>query len=132
MCSQRPADEAGSTADGDDHGQPSSPAGTPHLGTHWRGARCRPANVGDLAGVTNRPACRPEDNDDLRPAPAELRSPRCLRHQIFLAAVTVSELRYGALVAGWGEARRNRLDESIQAATEPTIRLRPSLLTGGT
>lgn len=23
-------------------------------------------------------------------------------HQIFLAAVTVSELRYGALVAGWG------------------------------
>jgi predicted nucleic acid-binding protein len=24
--------------------------------------------------------------------------------QVFLAAVTVSELRYGALVAGWGEA----------------------------
>ncbi|MBI2711112.1 MAG: PIN domain-containing protein [Actinobacteria bacterium] len=38
-------------------------------------------------------------------------------HQIFLAAVTVSELRYGALVAGWGEARRNRLDQSIQATT---------------
>lgn len=38
-------------------------------------------------------------------------------HQIFLAAVTVSELRYGALAAGWGEARRNRLDESIQATT---------------
>jgi len=38
-------------------------------------------------------------------------------HQIFLAAVTVSELRYGALVAGWGEARRNRLDESIEAIT---------------
>jgi predicted nucleic acid-binding protein len=38
-------------------------------------------------------------------------------HQIFLAAVTVSELRYGALVAGWGEARRNGLDESIQATT---------------
>ena len=38
-------------------------------------------------------------------------------HQIFLAAITVSELRYGALVAGWGEARRNRLDESIQATT---------------
>ena len=34
-------------------------------------------------------------------------------HQIFLAAVTVSELRYGALVAQWGEARRDRLDESI-------------------
>jgi hypothetical protein len=29
----------------------------------------------------------------------------------------VSELRYGALVAGWGEARRNRLDESIEAIT---------------
>lgn len=38
-------------------------------------------------------------------------------NQIFLAAVTVSELRYGALVAGWGEPRRNRLEESIQAAT---------------
>lgn len=38
-------------------------------------------------------------------------------HQIFLAAVTVSELRYGALVAGWGEARRNRLDESIAVTT---------------
>ncbi len=38
-------------------------------------------------------------------------------HQIFLAAVTVSELRYGALVAGWGEARRNRLDEAIRATT---------------
>ena len=38
-------------------------------------------------------------------------------NQIFLAAVTVSELRYGALVAGWGEARRGRLDESIHATT---------------
>lgn len=38
-------------------------------------------------------------------------------NQIFLAAVTVSELRYGALVADWGEPRRNRLEESIQAAT---------------
>ncbi len=38
-------------------------------------------------------------------------------HQIFLAAVTVSELRYGALVAEWGEARRDRLDESIGATT---------------
>jgi tRNA(fMet)-specific endonuclease VapC len=38
-------------------------------------------------------------------------------HQIFLAAVTVGELRYGALVAGWGQARRDRLDESIQATT---------------
>ena len=38
-------------------------------------------------------------------------------NQIFLAAVTVSELRYGALVAGWGEARRERLEESIRATT---------------
>lgn len=37
--------------------------------------------------------------------------------QVFLAAVTVSELRYGALVAGWGEARRGRLEESIRATT---------------
>jgi tRNA(fMet)-specific endonuclease VapC len=38
-------------------------------------------------------------------------------HQVFLAAVTVSELRYGALVAQWGEPRRQRLEESIQATT---------------
>jgi predicted nucleic acid-binding protein len=38
-------------------------------------------------------------------------------HQIFLTAVTVRELRDGALVAGWGEARRQRLDESSQATT---------------
>lgn len=34
-------------------------------------------------------------------------------NQLLLAAVTVSELRYGALVAGWGEARRRRLEEAI-------------------
>ena len=38
-------------------------------------------------------------------------------HQIFLAAVTVSELRYGALVAGWGEARRERLEQVIGTTT---------------
>jgi tRNA(fMet)-specific endonuclease VapC len=38
-------------------------------------------------------------------------------NQIFLAAITVSELRYGALVAGWSDARRERLEESIQATT---------------
>jgi len=38
-------------------------------------------------------------------------------NQIFLAAATVSELRYGALVAGWSEGRRERLEESIQATT---------------
>lgn len=38
-------------------------------------------------------------------------------HQIFLAAVTVAELRYGALVAGWGDQRRQRLEQSIAATT---------------
>jgi predicted nucleic acid-binding protein len=38
-------------------------------------------------------------------------------NQVFLAAVTVSELRYGALVAGWSAARRQRLELSIQATT---------------
>lgn len=38
-------------------------------------------------------------------------------HQIFLAAATVSELRYGALVAQWGEPRRQRLETSIAATT---------------
>lgn len=38
-------------------------------------------------------------------------------NQIFLAAVTVSELRYGALVAGWGVPRRDRLEERIKATT---------------
>lgn len=38
-------------------------------------------------------------------------------NQVFLAGVTVSELRYGALVAGWDERRRERLEGSIQATT---------------
>jgi predicted nucleic acid-binding protein len=38
-------------------------------------------------------------------------------NQIFLAAVTVAELRYGALVAGWQASRSQRLEESIQATT---------------
>lgn len=38
-------------------------------------------------------------------------------NQVFLAAVTVAELRYGALVAGWGEQRRQRLEQSIAATT---------------
>jgi predicted nucleic acid-binding protein len=38
-------------------------------------------------------------------------------NQIFLAAVTVAELRYGALVAGWGDQRRQRLEQSIAATT---------------
>ncbi len=38
-------------------------------------------------------------------------------HQIFLAAVTISEIRYGALVAGWAAQRRARLEQAIQATT---------------
>lgn len=38
-------------------------------------------------------------------------------NQVFLAAVTVSELRYGALVAEWGEPRRKHLERSIQSTT---------------
>lgn len=40
-------------------------------------------------------------------------------NQVFLAAITVSELRYGALVAGWSDARRERLGESIEATIVP-------------
>ena len=38
-------------------------------------------------------------------------------NQAFLAAVTVAELRYGALVADWGEQRRQRLEQTIAATT---------------
>ncbi|MEZ5179835.1 MAG: PIN domain-containing protein [Acidimicrobiales bacterium] len=48
------------------------------------------------------------------PSPSEARR---RHHQVFLAAVTVSELRYGALVAEWGEVRRQRLEASIQSTT---------------
>ncbi|MGY6501675.1 MAG: PIN domain-containing protein [Acidimicrobiales bacterium] len=42
---------------------------------------------------------------------------RMAGQQILLAAVTVSELRYGALVAQWGAPRRQQLEEAIQATT---------------
>ena len=38
-------------------------------------------------------------------------------NQLFLASVTVVELRFGALVAGWGEARRFRLEQGIESTT---------------
>jgi predicted nucleic acid-binding protein len=38
-------------------------------------------------------------------------------NQLFLAAQTVAELRYGAIVAEWGEARQTRLEAAIAAAT---------------
>ena len=37
--------------------------------------------------------------------------------QVFLAAVTVSELRYGALVAGWGDPRREHLEQVLRTTT---------------
>ncbi|MCU1499005.1 MAG: hypothetical protein JWM47_2958 [Acidimicrobiales bacterium] len=37
--------------------------------------------------------------------------------QLFLAGQTVAELRYGALVAGWVELRRSRLEAAIAATT---------------
>ncbi|HUR17624.1 MAG TPA: PIN domain-containing protein [Acidimicrobiales bacterium] len=38
-------------------------------------------------------------------------------NQVFLAAVTVMELRYGALVAQWGASRRAGLEAAIAAVT---------------
>lgn len=38
-------------------------------------------------------------------------------NQLFLAAQTVAELRYGTLVAGWGELRRSRLESAVAATT---------------
>jgi predicted nucleic acid-binding protein len=47
----------------------------------------------------------------------EPRARRLAGNQIFLAAVTVSELRYGALVAEWGALRRAQLEEAIRRTT---------------
>ncbi|MFK7920063.1 MAG: PIN domain-containing protein [Ilumatobacter sp.] len=38
-------------------------------------------------------------------------------NQIFLAASTVAELRYGAMLAEWGEQRRARLEQVIASMT---------------
>lgn len=48
-------------------------------------------------------------------------------NQIVLAAVTVSELRHGALVAGWADARRAPLEESIVCWVNryPAVSARP-------
>ena len=59
-------------------GAPAHASGDVHHG--------RPRRRGAAAGcAAGRPVRRPEDNDDLRPAPAELRSPRCLRRRAFVA-----------------------------------------------
>lgn len=38
-------------------------------------------------------------------------------NQLFLAAATVVELRFGAIVAGWGRGRRDRLEAAISSTT---------------
>ncbi|MGH3848305.1 MAG: PIN domain-containing protein [Pseudonocardiaceae bacterium] len=48
-------------------------------------------------------------------------------NQLNLAAQTVAELRYGALVAGWAESRRDRLERAIAATT--VIQVSDALLT---
>ena len=48
-------------------------------------------------------------------------------NQIFLAAVTIAELRYGATVAAWGPTRRAALEQSI--ATTTVVPVTDSLLT---
>jgi predicted nucleic acid-binding protein len=48
-------------------------------------------------------------------------------NQLFLAVSTVFELRYGALVADWGEPRRVRLEEAI--ATTTVVPVSDALLT---
>ena len=37
--------------------------------------------------------------------------------QLFLASVSVAELRFGALVAEWGDARRERLERAVRSTT---------------
>jgi predicted nucleic acid-binding protein len=48
-------------------------------------------------------------------------------NQLFLAPVTVAELRYGALIAEWGELRRGRLEAAI--ATTTVVPVTDSFLT---
>ncbi|MDJ0771317.1 MAG: PIN domain-containing protein [Ilumatobacter sp.] len=38
-------------------------------------------------------------------------------NQLFLAAATVAELRFGALLAGWGDKRRDQLESRISTTT---------------
>jgi predicted nucleic acid-binding protein len=52
-----------------------------------------------------------------RPAAYDPLVARIAGNQLFLAPQTVAELRYGALVAGWGRPRRQRLQAAIATAT---------------
>jgi predicted nucleic acid-binding protein len=58
------------------------------------------------AALSRRP------QSDLEPAVARL-----MGNQLFVAVQTVAELRYGALVAGWPDRRRARLEAAIVALT---------------
>jgi tRNA(fMet)-specific endonuclease VapC len=49
-------------------------------------------------------------------------------HQLFLSVATVTEVRFGALVAEWGTTRRERLEGAI--ATTTVIPVTDELLTG--
>jgi predicted nucleic acid-binding protein len=40
-----------------------------------------------------------------------------LGNQLFIAAATVAELRYGAIIAEWGAPRRKRIEAAITAVT---------------
>lgn len=55
---------------------------------------------------------------------------RMVGNQTFVAPQTVAELRFGALVAGWGEFRRRRLEQAIAATT--VVPITDELLTGVT
>ncbi len=48
-------------------------------------------------------------------------------NQVFIAAVTVAELRYGAILAEWGAPRRARVEAAITAVT--VVQVTNSLLT---
>ena len=52
-----------------------------------------------------------------RPVVYEPLVARIAGNQLFLAPQTVAELRYGALVAGWGQPRRKRLEAAIATTT---------------
>jgi predicted nucleic acid-binding protein len=48
-------------------------------------------------------------------------------NQVFIAAITVAELRYGAILAEWGVPRRARVEAAITAVT--VVPVTDSLLT---
>ena len=80
-------------------------------------------------GAAMPQSARDGPQPDRRDHPSRRRSNRCRRPRFetrialvagepdLLAAATISETRYGALVAGSGGARRERLEESIQTTT---------------